>query len=79
MSEGPKVTTSVETMAYYNMILTEAIFQLLEEKGCSHAPRSRSGSLPAQTYAFDFGFFTFFLAGFFGIVGPPWRGFYTAT
>jgi hypothetical protein len=24
---------SVETMAYYNMILTEAIFQLLEEKG----------------------------------------------
>jgi hypothetical protein len=32
-SEGPKVKTSVETMAYYNMILTEAIFQLLEEKG----------------------------------------------
>ena len=33
MAEGPKVKTSVETMAYYNMILTEAIFQLLEEKG----------------------------------------------
>ena len=32
-SEGKKVKTSVETMAYYNMILTEAIFQLLEEKG----------------------------------------------
>lgn len=32
-SEGPKVKASVETMAYYNMILTEAIFQLLEEKG----------------------------------------------
>jgi hypothetical protein len=28
-----KVKASVETMAYYNMILTEAIFQLLEEKG----------------------------------------------
>lgn len=32
-SEGPKVKASVETMAYYNMILTEAIFQLLQEKG----------------------------------------------
>jgi hypothetical protein len=35
-SEGPKVKAvkaSVQTMAYYNMILTEAIFQLLEEKG----------------------------------------------
>jgi hypothetical protein len=31
MAEGPKVKASVETMAYYNMILTEAIFQLLEE------------------------------------------------
>jgi hypothetical protein len=31
--EEPKVKASVETMAYYNMILTEAIFQLLEEKG----------------------------------------------
>ena len=28
-----KVKASVETMAYYNMILTEAIFQLLKEKG----------------------------------------------
>jgi hypothetical protein len=33
-SEQPKVKASVETMAYYNMILTEAIFQLLEERGC---------------------------------------------
>jgi hypothetical protein len=33
MAEGPKVKASVEMMAYYNMILTEAIFQLLEEKG----------------------------------------------
>jgi len=33
MAEGPKVKASVETMAYYNMILTEAIFQLLEVKG----------------------------------------------
>jgi hypothetical protein len=32
-SEEPKVKASVETMAYYNMILSEAIFQLLEEKG----------------------------------------------
>lgn len=31
--ETPKVKASVETMAYYSMILTEAIFQLLEEKG----------------------------------------------
>jgi hypothetical protein len=31
-SNEPKVKTSVETMAYYNMILIEAIFQLLEEK-----------------------------------------------
>jgi hypothetical protein len=28
-----KAKASVETMAYYNMILTEAVFQLLEEKG----------------------------------------------
>jgi hypothetical protein len=33
MAEAPRVKASVETMAYYNMILTEAIFQLLEEKG----------------------------------------------
>lgn len=32
-SQEPKVKASVETMAYYNMVLTEAIFQLLEEKG----------------------------------------------
>jgi len=32
-SKQGKVKASVETMAYYNMILTEAIFQLLEEKG----------------------------------------------
>lgn len=32
-ADGPKVKASVETMAYYNMILTEAIFELLEEKG----------------------------------------------
>jgi hypothetical protein len=32
-SGGPKIKASVETMVYYNMILTEAIFQLLEEKG----------------------------------------------
>jgi hypothetical protein len=31
--EEPKVKASVETVAYYNMVLTEAIFQLLEEKG----------------------------------------------
>jgi len=33
MPKTPKVKASVETMAYYNMVLTEAIFQLLEEKG----------------------------------------------
>jgi hypothetical protein len=32
-SKDPKVKASVKTMAYYNMILTEAIVQLLEEKG----------------------------------------------
>jgi hypothetical protein len=32
-SDTPKVKASVETMAYYNMVLTETIFQLLEEKG----------------------------------------------
>ena len=31
--EQPKSKASVETMAYHNMILTEAMFQLLEEKG----------------------------------------------
>jgi hypothetical protein len=30
---NPKLKSSVKTMAYYNMILTEAIVQLLEEKG----------------------------------------------
>jgi hypothetical protein len=33
MAETRKVKASVESVAYYNMILTEAIFQLLEEKG----------------------------------------------
>ena len=32
-SKRPKVKASVETMTYYNMVLTEAIFQLLEQKG----------------------------------------------
>ena len=32
-ADEPKVKASVETMAYNNMILTEAIFQLLEERG----------------------------------------------
>jgi hypothetical protein len=32
-SKDPKVKATVKTMAYYNMILTEAIFQLLEQKG----------------------------------------------
>jgi hypothetical protein len=32
-SKNPKVKATVKTMAYYNMILTEAIFQLLEQKG----------------------------------------------
>lgn len=31
--ENPQMKASVETTAYYNMILTEAIFQLLEERG----------------------------------------------
>jgi len=33
MSDQRQIKASVETMAYYNMVLTEAIFQLLEEKG----------------------------------------------
>lgn len=32
-SSDKKSKASVDKMAYYNMILTEAIFQLLEEKG----------------------------------------------
>jgi hypothetical protein len=28
-----KVTTTIQEMAYYNMFLTEAIFELLAEKG----------------------------------------------
>ncbi len=31
-SDQGKIKAAVETMAYYNMILTEAIFPLLEEK-----------------------------------------------
>jgi hypothetical protein len=31
--KNPKMKASVKTMANYNMILTEAIFQLLEQKG----------------------------------------------
>ena len=31
--KGPKTKASVKTMASYNMVLTEAIVQLLEEKG----------------------------------------------
>lgn len=41
-SESPKVKASVETMAYYNMILTEGIFQLLEEKGLLTRQQSRT-------------------------------------
>ena len=43
VSEGPKVKASVETMAYYNTILTEAIFQLLEEKGLLTPLKLRNG------------------------------------
>ncbi len=32
-SDQGKIKASVETMAYDNMIFTEAIFQLIEEKG----------------------------------------------
>jgi len=50
-SEGPKVKASVETMAYYNMILTEAIVQLLEEKGLltRQQVKDRMEQLKAET------------------------------
>ncbi len=32
MAEGPKIKASVETMAYYNMILTEAFS--IARRGC---------------------------------------------
>lgn len=50
-SNEPKVKTSVETMAYYNMILTEAIFQLLEEKGLltREQVKARIEKLKAET------------------------------
>jgi hypothetical protein len=49
--EGPKVKASVETMAYYNMILTEAIVQLLEEKGLltRQQVKDRMEQLKAET------------------------------
>ncbi len=51
MAEGPKVKASVETMAHYNMILTEAIFQLLEEKGLltRQQVKDRMEQLKAET------------------------------
>ncbi len=50
MAEGPKVKASVETMAYYNMILTEAIFQLLEEKGLTRTEvKDRIEKLKTET------------------------------
>ncbi|PYU31069.1 MAG: hypothetical protein DMG31_12840 [Acidobacteria bacterium] len=33
ISEGGKVTASVKELAQYSMLLTEAIFELLAEKG----------------------------------------------
>jgi len=50
-SEDPKIMASVETMAYYNMILTEAIFQLLEEKGLltRQQVKDRMEKLKAET------------------------------
>jgi hypothetical protein len=36
--KDPKMKASVKTMANYNMILTEAIFQLLEQKGLLTRP-----------------------------------------
>lgn len=46
-----KVKASVETMAYYNMILTGAIFQLLEEKGLltREQVKERMDQLKAET------------------------------
>lgn len=51
MAEGPRVKASVETMAYYNMILTEAIFQLLEEKALltREQVKDRMEKLKAET------------------------------
>jgi hypothetical protein len=50
-SKQGKVKASVETMAYYNMILTEAIFQLLEEKGLltREQVKQRMEQLKAET------------------------------
>ena len=50
-SDAPKVKASVETMTYYNMILTEAIFQLLEERGLltREEVKERMEKLKAET------------------------------
>jgi hypothetical protein len=50
-SKDPKVKATVKTMAYYNMILTEAIFQLLEQKGLltRQEVRDRMEKLKAET------------------------------
>ena len=40
-SDEPKVKAPVETMADSNLVVTEAIFQLLEEKGLTQTSRSQ--------------------------------------
>lgn len=40
-SDETKVKAPVETMADSNLVLTEAIFQLLEEKGLTQTSRSQ--------------------------------------
>jgi len=49
-SDQGKIKASVETMAYY-MILTEAIFQLIEEKGLltRQQVKDRMEQLKAET------------------------------
>jgi hypothetical protein len=49
--KDPKMKASVKTMANYNMILTEAIFQLLEQKGLltRREVKDRIDKLKAET------------------------------
>jgi len=49
MAETPKVKASIETMAYYNMILTEAIFQLLEGLLTRQEVKDRIEKLKTET------------------------------
>ena len=45
-SKDGKVKASIEEVATYNMLLTEAIFELLADKGASHYEGRSHGTHP---------------------------------